>query len=212
MEQRPANLLQATLLASLEKAANRALAADPVSREALCEHAGRLLAFHPGIPLTDSYLLIVADGIELYHASEAVPDVSVTASPADLAALLLNWKRQPQLIGGRVQIDGDRELLQAIQAILANLDIDWGALLAPWLGDNLAQQIDFGGRRLLSWLKDAGGQLGGQMSGWLQQDSGLLALRHDVYEFCQDVDELRFDVDRLQARINRLNARRESQS
>ena len=35
-------------------------------------------------------------------------------------------------------------------------------------------------------------------------ESGLLALRRDVYEFYQDVDELRGDVDRLDARIQRL--------
>jgi len=203
---KPANLLKASLLATLEKSANRALASDPASLAALTEHSGRLLAFHLSLPPTDVFLLILEDGVELYHASEATPDVSVTAAPADLAALFFNWQKQPELIGGRVRIEGDRELLQQISAILRGLDIDWAALLAPHLGDNLAQQIDFGGRRLAAWLKDTGKLLGQQLSGYLKQESGLLALRHDVYEFCQDVDELRFDVDRLDARIRRLQA------
>lgn len=208
---KPANLLKASLLATLEKSANRALASDPASLAALAEHSGRLLAFHISLPPTDVFLLILEDGIELYHASEAQPDVSVTASPADLAALFFNWQKQPELIGKRVLVSGDRELLQAINTILRGLDIDYGALLAPHVGDNLAQQIDFGGRRLLSWLKDTGSLLGQQFSTYLKQETGLLALRHDVYEFCQDVDELRFDVDRLDARIRRLSPKAKSQ-
>jgi ubiquinone biosynthesis protein UbiJ len=201
---KPASLLKASLLATLEKTVNRTLASDPVALAALAEHSGRLLAFHLNLPVVDVFVLIMEDGVELYHASDAEPDVSVTASPADFAALFFNWQRQPELIGNRILIQGDRELLQQILAILRALDMDIGALLAPSLGDNLAQQLDYGSRRLFSWLKDTGQLLGQQLSSYLKQESGLLALRHDVYEFCRDVDELRFDVDRLAARIDRL--------
>ena len=42
------------------------------------------------------------------------------------------------------------------------------------------------------------------MGDYIGGESGLLALRRDVYEFYQDVDELRGDVDRLEARVQRL--------
>lgn len=209
---RQAHLLQATLLATLEKAANQALASDPASLQALTNHSGRLLAFHLRFPATSVYLLVVEDGIELFHASDAAADVSVSAAANELAALFFNWNLQPSLIGGSLQIEGDRELLQSVRDILKQLDIDWGALLSPWVGDDIAQQLDFGGRQLMSWMREAGSQLGKQLGQYFTQDSGLLALRQDVYEFCQDVDELRFDADRLSARINRLQRRQPPES
>ncbi len=205
-----ANLWQAALLARLEKAANNALATDPTSFERLTAHSGRLLAFHLTAPRLSIYLLIVEEGVELYHVSEAQADVTVTAAAIDLAAIFFNWQNQPSLIGSRVRIDGNRELLQAIQSILSGLAVDWGSLLSPLLGDNIAQQVDYGSRRLLSWLGTTGRQLGQQLNRYLQEDSGLLALRRQVYEFCQDVDELRYDVDRLDARIRRLQQKRDS--
>ncbi|HAM77364.1 MAG TPA: hypothetical protein DCQ09_17495, partial [Alcanivorax sp.] len=80
----------------------------------------------------------------------------------------------------------------------------WGALLEPVIGGEMAQQLDQGARRLFGWARQAFDRLGHQMGDYIGGESGLLALRRDVYEFYQDVDELRGDVDRLDARIQRL--------
>lgn len=206
----PASLIKATLLGSLEKSINAALINAPNSLEQLRDLSGRLIAIHSGFPLGDIFTLVVDDGVELFHASSAIPDVSVTGSVSDLAALVLNWTQQPQLIGGHFQIQGDRELLQQLQAIATELDVDWGALLSPYLGDNLAQQVDYGGQRLLGWLRDTRSIVGSQLKHYLANESSLLPPPYQIYEFCQDIDELRYDVDRLDARIARLKRRRET--
>ena len=150
------------------------------------------------------YALIVEEGVELYLRSDAEPDVSVTGNPVDLAALLLDWRRQPNVIGGALRVEGNRELLQDVRDLAADLDLDWGALLEPVIGGEMAQQLDQGARRLFGWARQAFDRLGHQMGDYIGGESGLLALRRDVYEFYQDVDELRGDVDRLDARIQRL--------
>lgn len=200
-------LISTTAVAGAERAVNAALRADPASAARLGRHAGRLLAMHLSLPRTALYVLIVEDGVEFYLRSEAEPDVSVTGNPVDLAALLLNWRRQPGAIGGAVRIEGNRELLQELREIAAGLSLDWGALLEPLIGGELAQQLDLGARRLFGWARQAMSRLGDQVGDYLGGEAGLLALRRDVYEFYQDVDELRGDTDRLEARVRHLRHR-----
>lgn len=200
-------LISTTALAGAERAVNAALRADPASAARLVPHAGRLVALHLSLPRTALYMLIVEDGVEFYLRSEARPDVTVTGNPADLAALLLNWRRQPGAIGAAVRIEGNRELLQELRDIAGGLSLDWGALLEPLIGGELAQQLDLGARRLFGWARQAMTRLGDQVGDYLGGEAGLLALRRDVHEFYRDVDELRGDADRLEVRVRHLQNR-----
>ena len=200
----PSNLVKATLLASLEKAVNLALQSDPASQQALARHAGNLIAIHTQLPGTSAWLLIVDDGIELYHSSAASADITLSASPLDWITLVLNRKKLAEMIGTRIRVEGNQTLLLQLAPIFQQLDIDWGALLAPMIGDNLAQQLDHGSRQLMGWFRETGQLLGNQLARYFHNETGLLALRRDVYEFCQDVDELTLDTEQLALRIQRL--------
>ena len=204
---REPGLLSTTATATAERAINAALRGDPASAARLNRHAGRLLAVRLTLPSTALYALIVEDGVELYLRSEAEPDVTVTGNPVDLAALVLDWRRQPGVIGGPVRVEGNRELLQDLRELTTDLRLDWGTLLEPLIGGELAQQVDLGARRLFGWARDTLNRLGDQVGDYLGSEAGLLALRRDLYEFYQDVDELRGDVDRLQARVQHLKNR-----
>ena len=206
-QHRPPNLFEATALATLERAINTALHADPLTLEQLREHSGRLLAVHLTFPPLSIYALIVEDGIELYHGSEAEADVTVRGGPLDLAAQLLDWQTAGSVVAGPVSIRGDRELLQRLIAIGKQLDLNWAALAEPLLGSELAQQVEYGARRLFSFAREAFDVFLNRTGSWLREESSLMALRRDVVEFNQDVDELRFDVDRLAARVARLRER-----
>jgi len=210
METRPPNLFEATALATLERAINTALAADPLTMELLREHSGRLAAVHLTFPPLSIYALIVEDGIELYHGSEAEADVTVRGGPIDLAAQLFNWKTADSVVAGPVKISGDRELLQKLTAIVKQLDLNWSALVEPLLGSELAQQIEYGAKRVFSMARQAFDLFLNRAGDFLREESSLMALRRDVSEFVQDVDELRFDTDRLAARIARLKQNSEA--
>ncbi|MED5389909.1 MAG: SCP2 sterol-binding domain-containing protein [Pseudomonadota bacterium] len=207
-QSRSPGLLSTTALATVERAINTALRSDPASADKLAVHAGRLLAIEVSLPPLAIYALIVEDGVELYHRSDATADVTVKGSPMDLASLLLNWNTRPGVIGGPVDISGNRELLQEMQQLARELHIDWGAILEPVTGSELAQQLDYSARRLFGWARQAAGRLSEQLADYVGNESGLTPGRRDVYEFGQDVDELRMDVDRLDARIQRLRAAR----
>lgn len=210
METRPPNLFEATALATLERAINTALAADPLTMELLRAHSGRLAAVHLTFPPLSIYALIVEDGIELYHGSEAEADVTVRGGPIDLAAQLFNWKTADSVVAGPVKISGDRELLQKLTAIVKQLDLNWSALVEPLLGSELAQQLEYGAKRVFSMARQAFDLFLNRAGDFLREESSLMALRRDVSEFVQDVDELRFDTDRLAARIARLKQNSEA--
>lgn len=204
---RQPGLLSTTAVATAERAINAALRGDPATAARLNRHAGRLLAVRLTLPSAAFYALIVEDGVELYLRSDSEPDVAVTGNPVDLAALLLDWRRQPGVIGGPVRVEGNRELLQDLRDLAGDLRLDWGALLEPLIGGELAQQVDLGARRLFGWARATLDRLGDQLGDYLGSEAGLLALRRDLYEFYQDVDELRGDVDRLDARVQHLTQR-----
>ena len=201
-------VLETALLAAVEKAVNTALEHDPMARRRLGEFSGRLLELELTLPPLRCYVLIVEEGVEVYHRSDASADTSVRGNPLDLAAQLLGWQQAPSPVGGPVRIGGDRELLQEIAAIVGDLDVDWGAVLAPWVGDELAHQLDYGARRLLAGTRDALSRLGGQVGDYLREEGTMIPSRHELREFFHDVDELAMDTDRLEARIHRLREAR----
>lgn len=200
----PPGLVETAFLASLEKAVNAALRHDPATQQRLREHTGRLVHICLTLPRYDFFVLILEDGVELYSSSLAEADASLHGGPVDLLSELLEWRTAPGLVGGPLQIRGDRELLQKLAKIARDLDVDWGGLFSPLLGEDLAQQLDNGARRTARWLKRTATTLGQQLSDFLSQESNLLPDRREIREFGHDIDELRMDADRLEARIARL--------
>ncbi len=201
---RPPGLIETAFLASLEKAINAALRHDPATQQRLCEHGGRLVHVCLTLPRYDFFVLILEDGVEFYSSSVAQADASVHGGPVDLLSELLEWHTSPGLVGGPLQIRGDRELLQKLASIAKDLDVDWGGLFSPLLGEDLAQQLDNGARRTVGWLKRTATTLGQQLSDFLNQESNLIPDRREIREFGHDVDELRMDTDRLEACISQL--------
>src|SRR5699024_1340859 len=98
------NIIEASLLAALERAINTALRHDAATQHQLAQYSGRLLQFELSFPARALFVLIVEDGVELYHSSETTADVTVSGSPVDIAAQLLGWQRAEQLIGGPLRI------------------------------------------------------------------------------------------------------------
>ena len=211
-QSRSPGLISTTALATVERAINTALRTDPATAAKVAVHSGRLVAIEITLPPIAVYALIVEDGVELYHRSDATADVSVKGNPMDLAAQLLDWQTRPGVIGGPVQITGNSDLLQELQELVRELHIDWGALLEPVTGSELAQQIDYGARQFFGWAKQAASRLVDQLGDYVGNESGLIPSRREVYEFGQDVDDLRMDVDRLDARIQRLQTTRAEQN
>jgi len=207
MRQGTPNILEAALLGTIERAVNTALRHDPATLQQLANYSGHLLQFILRFPARELFVLIVEDGVEIYHSSEAMADVSVQGSALDMAAQLLGVQRAEQLIGGPLSIRGNQQLLQEVSELAKHLELDWGAMLSPVLGSEIAQQIDHTGRQLFGWLRNAGTRLLAQSSDYLRHETQLLPSKRALTGFACDVEELELATERLAARVEQLAAK-----
>ena len=181
----------------LESALNRALDPDPDSRARLRALQGTVvgldvhglgeLFLHPGVPL------------RLRTAPERAPTLWLRASPPVWLRLATGEATLQALT-----VQGDGELLSALQAALADLRIDWEEQLAGWLGDIPAHILANRLRAGVTWGKHITDTLAADLREYLQEESRQLAGKAVIRDFRDGVDTLVVDTDRLEARLRRL--------
>ena len=142
-------------LAGLETALNRYIALDPEGAARLAPLHGRLIAIELAGFGTRIDLIPGPDGLQVFGAYEGEPDCLLRGSPLGLARMGLAERKEDQLFGGEVQIEGDTRLAQEFGAFLGGLDVDWEEQLSRLVGDPIAHQVGSGLR--------AGGGLGAQV-------------------------------------------------
>ena len=108
------------------------------------------------------------------------------------------------LFNNQVSLSGDIELSQTLQALLANLDIDWEGKLAKVVGDIAAHQIGQQARILQRWGKSASQTLLLNIEEYLHEESRDLPPRAELEHFYRNIETLTLTTDRLAARIERL--------
>ncbi len=192
-------------LASLEKAINALLALDPVARERLARHHGKVIGIHlrgPGLTL---YFIPDEQGrLQLQGSIEGEPDALLSGSPLDLIRSGDKESGSGQLFSGRVMISGDTALAHDFGATLAGLDIDWEEQLSKFTGDLIAHEVGNLTRQTLAYAEQTGDRLAQDLGEYLTEEARLLPHPNEVEEFIEEVDRLRDDTERLEARVNRL--------
>ncbi len=195
-------------LASLEKAVNALLALDPVARERLARHHGRVVGIHlRGLEITLHFVPDEQGRLQIQGDIEGEPDALISGSPLDLIRSGDTAAGSARLFSGRVQIEGDTALAHDFGAILAGLEIDWEELLSKLTGDLVAHEAGVAARRLRRYLEESGDRLARDLGEYLTEEARLLPTRAEVEEFVEAVDVLRDDAERLEARIRRLERR-----
>jgi ubiquinone biosynthesis accessory factor UbiJ len=191
-------------LAALEALLNRCIALDPEGAARLGPLEGRLI----GIELkgfgTRLYLIPAPDRLQVFGAYEGEPDCLLRGTPLALARLGLAERKEDQLFGGEVEIEGDTRLAQDFGAFAAGLDLDWEEQLSRLVGDPIAHQVGEGLRAVGRWGRKSADLLSQDLKEYLQEEARVLPTRYEVEAFLDQVDTLRDDAERLVARIDRL--------
>jgi ubiquinone biosynthesis accessory factor UbiJ len=190
------------VLGVVARACQCVLDSDPVSLQQLRGTVGRRLLMH----ITDRALYLqcemTADGLRLsWGTSDDVADVVLRG---DMAAWLrcATWRR-PGMSPG-MKIEGDMLLAQTWQRVAHNIDIDWAALLAPWLGDSLSQILADTGAHATDHLAGVARRRLHDTVAYAQEESCTLPAFQEAQIFYDDVDQLRDNMARCQARVDRL--------
>ncbi len=198
------NLLQGTLLAFCESTLNRLLELDPASMQRIEALTGRVLCVSITQPQIEFYLLPDQQGLMLQGRSERSSDCHISGSAISLLAFLNSRDGSPDIDSLNISISGDMGLASQVQTLIADLEIDWEALLSPWTGDLAAHEVGRATRTLLGWGQTVTKSLRLNLEEYLQEESSSLPPRGEVDHFYQQVDRLVLDTDRLAARLSRL--------
>jgi len=188
----------------LTLASERLAEADPGTQARLDKLAGKV--FHLVIHAPDFSLFVVPTprGLVFQSRSDRDADVILSGSFVAFAAYGLGGlglrieSREP------VSIQGDLELAQAFQQILAKVDIDREELLAGVIGDTPARKLNVTMTALTRMLGDSARLAQKNLSEYLQEEKQILASQPAMRRHIREVDALRSRLDRTELRAAAL--------
>ena len=183
--------IQDGIVAAAEIGANRLLALDETALEACAGLQGRCIA----VDVTDlGFRLYCHPGSWGLRLARTAPAGEVDATISGRLMALVNLAAQDDKlstsISERVAFHGDVALAQRMQAIVADLDIDWEEALAQRGGDLFAFQVHQGARKLGAFVQ--------------QSAESILRTQAEFDRFRSSLTLLKQDVARAEARLQQL--------
>lgn len=197
-------LVYSALLGLMESTVNAALKLDPATLKRLDQLSGRVIAIECTAPQLTVFLRPHSDGFILQGQYEKTPDCHINGTALALLKLMTADNKTNALLNNQIQLSGDLDLSQKLQSLLADLDIDWEAKLAEYLGDIAAHQIGNQARTLHRWGKSSANSLLLNIEEYLHEETRTLPSRAELAPFYSDIEKLALTSERLSARIERL--------
>lgn len=206
MEHDPAVIAGVCLVA--EKAIMRAIDLSAGTRN-------QLKGLHPltiGVnclsPSVDLFVTVETDGgVAIASYREEATTVSLAGSWKDFLAVAAADDPASALINGNVQISGDTAPLLQLQAVLADLDIDWEAPLVETLGPVAGHQLAAVIRAFTRTSQSTHQRLKRQLSEFILEEGRLSPPQAEQNAFFSAVDDLVLRVDRADSRLKRIKKR-----
>lgn len=198
------------MLRLAEHTLNTLLSRDPAAPARLGRLNGTQLLFRLKRPRLALAIDFDARGLHLRHAGHATDseaDVSVELDSESLGSLLGGESIERLMLSGRLAVRGRPQLLEDVRDLLFDLDLDWEAELAKWLGDIPAHNLAEGVRRLSRWGRRSRRELQADISEYVFEEARLLPGRSQFDVLRDHLTELEMATDRLEARVARLTRR-----
>ncbi len=192
------------LFSLLELASNKALEYDTASLARLEKLRGKVMTLH--IKNLDKSITITpqAEGLELSANALVSADVTLSTTLAAMVKISRDGLENAELESGELEMSGDPIVGQRFAQVMADLNIDWEAMLAEQIGDAPARAATTVAGHAKEFAQESRGKLHDFISQLIKEDMQLVADAADVDQFLDDVDQLRAKVDRLGARMNTL--------
>lgn len=206
MEHDPAVIAGVCLVA--EKAIMRAVDLSTGTRNQLKGLHPLTVGVNCSSPSVNLFLTIDADGdVTIASYREDAATVSLAGSWKDFLGVAAADDPASALINGNVQISGDTAPLLRLQAVLADLDVDWEAPLAETLGPVAGHQLATVIRAVTRTTQSSHQRLKRQLSEFILEEGRLSPPHAEQNAFFSAVDDLVLRVDRADSRIKRIKKR-----
>lgn len=204
------------LLAAAERTLNALLARDPAAPSRLRQLAGKRLLLRLERPRLTLLVGFHERGLDLAQAPDAEEsdaDALLEIDSEALSALLAGESLERLMFSGRLSLRGQTHLLEATRTLLMDIDLDWEASLAEWLGDGPANALAEGLRRFAEFGLRGQRELRADLADYVFEEARLLPGQAQRDVLRDHLTELEIATDRLEARFARLErklaARRE---
>lgn len=193
----------------IQAVVDRHVAGSPRARELLGALEGRRLQVKVKFTPWSGSALASAGRLQLSKQTQGPADVVITGTPLSLLALS---KEAPADVirRGDVRLDGDGEVAEQFQELLALLRPDLEEELAQIIGDVPAHGVASLVGKVLGFGRSAGRTQVRNVGEYLAHESGDLVPRAEASAYMAGVDVLREQVDRVAARVGALESEKKS--
>ncbi|PRY70884.1 ubiquinone biosynthesis accessory factor UbiJ [Halomonas ventosae] len=198
------------LLAGLERTLNALLARDPAAPSRLARLAGHRLLLRLERPALALAIHFHPAGLDLLRHDDTAEegfDAVVELDAETLGELLGGASVERLMFQGKLAVRGRTHLLEATRDLLLDLDLDWEAELARWLGDIPAHSLAEGLRSLSRWGLRTRQEFCADVGEYVFEEARLLPGRHQLEALRDHLTEMEIATDRLEARLARLRRR-----
>ncbi|MGQ4878433.1 ubiquinone biosynthesis accessory factor UbiJ [Billgrantia sp. LNSP4103-1] len=203
-------LTSTLLLAGLERTLNALLARDLAAPSRLGRLAGHRLLLRLERPALTLLLSFHPHGVDLMRheePDESIADTVVELDAETLGELLGGESMERLMFGGKLAVRGRVHLLEEVRELFFDLDLDWEAELAGWLGDVPAHSLAEGLRGMARWGLRAGDELRADIAEYVFEEARLLPGRRQLDNLRDHLTEIEVATDRLEARLAKLRRR-----
>lgn len=186
------------------RASEKLVGVDPQTQMRLSELEGKTFHLILNAPELDLFVSPSAKGLIFEPRSNRKADVTLHGSFLAFAGYALNGLGIEHESKAQISIQGDLELAQSLQQILAKMDIDREELFAIAIGDMPARKLNV---LLGSIAKKCGnsGRLAQQnLCEYLQEEKQILISQTSLRKHVHAVDLLRSRLDRAELRFNNI--------
>ena len=203
------------LLAGIERSLNALLARDLAAPERLARLAGCRVLLRLERPSLALLLSFHSQGIDLLRQAEpdeSVADTVVELDSETLGELFGGESLERLMFRGKLAVRGRVHLLEEMRELFFDLEIDWEAELARWLGDIPAHTLAEGIRRLARWGLRTQGEMRADIAEYIFEEARLLPGKSQFDVLRDHLTELGISADRLEARLHRLRRQLENEA
>lgn len=193
----------ARALQGLTKLVNRYLRLDLEAPQRLKKLAGKSVRIEIQGFAIIFYIVVTDQQIEFTTQAYSA-DITMRGTPTALLGLLKSRHAVQIRDTSTLNIQGDIQIAQQLQALFVGLNIDWEEYASQWIGDAAAYQLFNTVRKLRHWVKRTNVNMRHNFVEYIQEEMRYFPPRAELEDFYQAVDHVRDDTERLTIRIARL--------
>ena len=176
---------------------NGAIRLDPDAREKLRDLDGVTVSLVCSEPSIECYAQFVGRHVDVFPGNHHAPHVMISGPLLDLVA----WLSPKATTSSRIRIDGDPQLLMALQQFASRYQPELTDALDGFLGPSLSDQVLGAVEIGFDALRNILGSVGDETQRAAQRS---FANTDDANRLLDRMERFNLRVDRLAARVNHL--------